>query len=203
MISIVICSIDGEKFEAVARMFGAALTAGSYEVIRIGDAKSLAEGYNRGLEMSRGETILFAHDDIEILGDDFSRSLDRAMNQFDLVGIAGTDRLMCAQWQTAGPPHLFGQVAYPQRDGEYEFVLDILNVPDRRVGNIEAVDGVFLAARRGVAETIRFDAATFDGFHLYDVDFSYRAHLGGFKLGVACDIHLLHASRGQYDERWM
>jgi hypothetical protein len=36
------------------------------EIIGIHDARSLADGYNRGIAQSRGEHIILSHDDIEI-----------------------------------------------------------------------------------------------------------------------------------------
>jgi hypothetical protein len=59
-----------------------------------------------------------------------------------------------------------------------------------------------MAARRQVVEAIPFDAVTFDNFHHYDLDFSYRAHLAGFKIVVPWDILIFHASRGAYDSVW-
>jgi hypothetical protein len=55
---------------------------------------------------------------------------------------------------------------------------------------------LFFAASRQVCNTIRFDEATFDGFHFYDLDFTYRAFLAGFQLAVAWDILIIHDSIG-------
>ena len=49
----------------------------------------------------------------------------------------------------------------------------------------------------------RWDQETFDGWHGYDADFSFRAHLAGFRLGVACDIAISHASVGHVGQDWM
>jgi GT2 family glycosyltransferase len=81
--------------------------------------------------------------------------------------------------------------------------VQIFNVPGRSVGRIQALDGVFIAAKRAVVEKIRFDEQTFDGFHLYDLDFTYAAFLAGFRLGVACDLYLLHKSGGSPDQAFM
>ena len=35
---------------------------------------------------------------------------------------------------------------------------------------------------------------TFDGFHHYDLDFSYSAYRAGFRLAVVNDICIYHAS---------
>ncbi len=66
---------------------------------------------------------------------------------------------------------------------------------------IDALDGAFLAARREVCEAIPFDEATFDGFHFYDIDFTHRAFLAGFKLGI-CDLDLPHHSIGPGGDEW-
>jgi GT2 family glycosyltransferase len=58
---------------------------------------------------------------------------------------------------------------------------------------------VFLATRREAAEAIGFDADTFDGWHGYDADFTFRAHLAGRRLGVALDLPIVHRSRGRPD----
>src|SRR6185503_11081924 len=69
-------------------------------------------------------------------------------------------------------------------------------------GTVQALDGVFLAARREVLERIRFDEGTFDGWHLYDLDFSFSAHLAGFRIAVCQDICLIHDSLGTYRADW-
>ena len=70
------------------------------------------------------------------------------------------------------------------------------------VEKIQALDGVFFGMRREVWETVRFDEASFDGFHIYDIDFTYRAHLAGYRLAVPMDLLLIHFSLGGYDLKW-
>ena len=70
------------------------------------------------------------------------------------------------------------------------------------VDEVQALDGVFFAARAEVARALRFDAVTFDHFHLYDLDFSFRAYLKGYRLAVCRDLLLVHTSSGSFDPRW-
>jgi Glycosyltransferase like family len=200
MISIIICSIDDARFAAVSENFAVLLKDEPYELIRITDARSICEGYTRGIAQSRGEHLIFCHDDIEILNHDFSARLKEHLGQFDLVGVAGTNRLIRGEWVAAGPPYIFGQVA--QKHPQEGFVVRIFGAPARSVGDIQAMDGLFIAARRTVVEKILFDALTFDGFHHYDLDFSFAAHLAGFRLGIANDIHIIHGSWGSQDQNW-
>jgi GT2 family glycosyltransferase len=43
---------------------------------------------------------------------------------------------------------------------------------------------------------------TFDGFHGYDLDFSYAAHLAGFSVGISAEIAVIHASGGTFGDAW-
>lgn len=199
-LSIIICSIDDAKFNTVAQMYSRLLPTGSFQIARVSDAKSLAQGYNRGIAATTGDYIILSHDDIEFLSPDFAQRLAEHLAHFDLIGIAGTTRLCHPMWIKAGFPHIFGQVAHPHELGGY--MVDIYSATRRTVPKIQALDGLFLAMHRRVAAAIPFDEQTFDGFHCYDVDFSFRAHLAGFRLAVACDIPILHYSKGKFDDAW-
>ena len=59
-----------------------------------------------------------------------------------------------------------------------------------------------MAARRELVETVGFDEQTFDGFHLYDADFSFRAYLAGHRLAVVNDIPIVHETTGKEDPAW-
>lgn len=200
MISLIICSIDPARFTAVEAMYRAAFGDEPWEMIDIHDAKSLAEGYNRGVARSRGDILVFSHDDIEILNPEFPKRLKGHLSRFDLVGVVGTSRLVKARWITAGPPYIFGQVCHFQPDGRIG--VSIYGAPRPAVGGIQALDGVFLAARRSLLDKVSFDAVTFDNFHLYDLDFSFSAYRAGFQLAVANDINILHYSAGSFDHVW-
>jgi GT2 family glycosyltransferase len=200
MISIIICSVQDARFAAVARNYAQSLEGEPHEIIRINDAASLAEGYTRGIARSHGEIVIFSHDDVEILTAGLARRLRDHLERFDLVGVAGTNRLIRGEWVAAGPPYIFGQVAqvHPQAG----FVVRIFGTPARSVDGIQAMDGLFFAARRELLEKVRFDPQTFDGFHHYDLDFSFAAHLAGFRLGIGNDIHIIHGSWGSQDQKW-
>jgi hypothetical protein len=200
MFSIIVCSINPARFAAVKAMYTAAMGDEPWELIGIHDARSLAEGYNRGFAASRGEIIIFSHDDVEVLNPGLPGRLRGHLKKNDLLGVAGTTKLIHSAWVWAAYPHIYGQVACPLEDGKIR--VNIWAVPAPVVESIQAIDGVFMAARRSLLDRVRFDAATFDGFHHYDLDFSYGAHRAGFKVCVANDIGLLHISQGAFGETW-
>jgi hypothetical protein len=201
-ISVIVCSIDPLKARTIDAHYRSLLGEHPHAIIAIDDARSLAEAYNRGVDRTDGDVIIFSHDDIEFLDPpSWLSRLKAHLAEFDLIGLAGTDRLVAPAWAAAGPPHTFGQVG--ELDGKvapYRVLLCAVPLP--LIPEMQAVDGLFMAARRRVAEAVRFDAETFDGFHGYDIDFSFRAHLAGFKVAVAADLPVLHASQGNFDQKW-
>lgn len=202
MISVISCSLSETKAQAIVRHYRDLLGGEPHEIISIRDARSLAEAYNRGIDRAGGDVIIFSHDDIEFLDPaTWLPRLKSHLTGFDVVGLAGTTRLISPAWADAGPPYTFGQVA--ELDGRIgPFHVLLCSVPAPAVPGIQGLDGLFLAVKRRVVEQVRFDEKTFDGFHCYDTDFTYHAHLAGFRLAVATDLNVLHASQGHFDEKW-
>jgi len=194
VISVLINSHRPELAEASRAMYARLLEPAEHEIIIISDARSMCDGYTRGSRLARGETIVFAHHDLEYLFDDFAVVLDRSMSRFDVVGVAGTDELVHPVWTAAGLGHLFGQVVHPGGNGGFQ--VNVYGAPSPNVGGMDAMDGLFLAARREVVEKMGWDGETFDGFHFYDIDFTYRAKLAGFSLGVIPQLAFFHHSSG-------
>ena len=201
MTSFIICSIDAAKFSAVSRDIAERMADEPHEIIGVHDAKSMCEGYNRAVPRARGDVIVFCHDDVEILSPDFRQKLSGHMSRFDVAGVAGTRRVIGGIWSFAGPPYLFGQVAEPESKGN-GFLVALFGTPQPAIDKIQALDGLFIAVRRDVLGKVRWDEATFGGWHGYDTDFTFSAHLAGFRVGVMADIALLHASAGHLTPEW-
>ena len=202
MISVICCSIDPSKASRIEQHYHTLLGDEPHEFIGVRAPRSLAEGYNGAIDRSRGDILVFSHDDIEFL--DSSTWLPRLkehLDHYDVVGLAGTTRLVSAAWASAGPPYTFGQVG--ELDGrKAPFRALLCSAPAPAIPGIQAIDGLFIAARRSVLERVRFDQQLFDGFHLYDIDFSFSAHVTGFQVAVAADLPVLHYSQGGFDANW-
>lgn len=118
-----------------------------------------------------------------------------------MIGLAGTTRLVSAEWAMAGPPYTFGQVG--ERDGKIApFRALLCSVPAPAIAGMQAIDGLFMAVRRDVLDRVRFDQETFDGFDVYDIDFSFSAHLAGARIAVAANLPVLHHSQGNFGKDW-
>ena len=72
-----------------------------FELIQISDARSLCEGYNHGFAKTRGDIIIFCHDDIEIISPDFPARLLAHLRTHDVVGVAGTTQLIRSKLEYA------------------------------------------------------------------------------------------------------
>jgi tetratricopeptide (TPR) repeat protein len=198
-ISVVVCSNDDAQYAAMAESYGRALAGWPHEIVRVVDAKSLAEGYTRGVARATGEIAVFTHDDVEILAADFGERLVRRLGECDVLGIAGATRAIAPAWAFAGWPYLHGSVIYPDGPG-YRVTAYSRTVPVAH--GIRVIDGVFLVMQREIAVSIGWDAETCDGFHGYDVDFTLRAAQAGLRLAVASDLGVVHRSYGSFDARW-
>jgi hypothetical protein len=206
-ISIIVCSADDGRFATFKNSLAAAVDR-DIQLVRIHDAASMAEGYNRAVALACGEILIFCHDDIEFLGSGALEIIRDDLKRFDLVGVAGTTRLVEGKWISAGQPFIHGQVVHqgkgPLKGSEprYQLCTYGLGRDDAVVANIQALDGLFMAVRRQVLDRVQFDETLFDGFHLYDLDFSFGAFLNGLNLAVDHRIRILHRSAGNFNGTW-
>jgi GT2 family glycosyltransferase len=158
----------------------------------------LPEIYNRAVEANDGGDILvFVHDDVWLEDFYFSDRVLEGLKVFDVIGVAGNTRRLPGQdsWARSRDdsrldlPHLRGAIAHGEGPlGKVGFYGPI-------VGEVELLDGVFLAARRDVLlkNGIRFDRRF--AFHFYDLDFCRTARSKGLRLGT-WPISMTHRSTG-------
>jgi GT2 family glycosyltransferase/glycosyltransferase involved in cell wall biosynthesis len=200
--SVIICSIEAAKYARICENYKRLLANYYFEIIGIHNATSLAEGYTRGIEKSTGEILIFSHDDIIIIDDEFSTKIIDRLKKFDLIGFAGASKLVEGKWIGASNDFLHGAIAHalPKSDS---LTLNIFGIQEWPViSDIKALDGLCIICNRHIFNTVKFDSITFNGFHLYDLDISFSAYLSGFKIGVCCDIPIIHESGGNFDEKY-
>lgn len=200
MLSIIVCSQDDERFSRFTSECGRAMRGSRYEIIRISDANSMSEGYNRGIDRSTGELLLFCHDDVQFITPDIHSALDEALSEFDLASCVGSSELEGVLWSSDDITNCQGWMVTSVGDGK-SYSVGVVGVPNR-LCSLKTGDGCLLACRRSVALRLRWDEINFDGFHFYDLDFCARASLQGYRLGVLRGLVINHLSPGSYDEKW-
>ncbi|WP_083354853.1 glycosyltransferase [Mesorhizobium sp. LCM 4577] len=192
-ISVVTCTNDpdgyGEMKDSFLRFAG---LSEEIEFIPIRSARSMSAGYNEGMKAARGEWLIFCHDDIRIVQSD-SKGLSSAFEAFDVFGVCGTKRCQSSNWYYSDSNDLLGRVVIPGRSASEP---DLLEVFSPLTGNCsaQALDGIFIASRSEIARNVRF-SEEIEGFTCYDIDFTYRCHLNGHKVGVSSAVLLKHYSK--------
>jgi hypothetical protein len=199
-LSIIICSRDDARYARFVGECERALCSSHFEIIRIADAKSMCEGYNRATDAATGELLLYCHDDIEFITNGVHRALVDSLANFDVVSCVGSSVVDGPTWMCRDATNSQGWIAATDPHiGLYS--VGIIGVPNRQ-SLLATGDGCFIACRRVVAQTLRWDEATFDSFHLYDIDFCLRARNNAFRVGVARDVTINHLSQGSFDAVW-
>ncbi len=199
-LSIIICSRDDARYAKFVGECERALCSSHFEIIRIADAKSMCEGYNCGSDAATGDLFLYCHDDIEFITDGVHRALINALADFDVATCVGSSVVDGPTWMCHDATHSQGWMAVTdEKSGRYSVA--IVGVPNP-LALLAAGDGCFIACRKAAALALRWDEATFDSFHLYDIDFCLRARNSGFRVGVTCDLMINHLSQGTFDEAW-
>jgi GT2 family glycosyltransferase len=204
VISVVIASIDATRYAGATHSLARSLEGAPHELVGIHNARSLCDGWSRGLARARGETVVFCHDDIVVHASGLAERLARHLARYDVVGVAGTRRCVGMDWSEAGIDDAQGAIVQDRGDGaRFHFYGADADAGGDAVAGMQSLDGVFLAWRRAAIEAIGFDGVTFDGWHGYDADLTFRAHLAGRKLAVALDVPIVHYSRNVPDEARM
>jgi hypothetical protein len=199
-VSFVICSHRDERFARVRRVLSKRMGEWPHEIVRIADARSMNEGYHRGVAKTRFERIVLCHDDIAVWVPDFAARLDRAFSSSDLFGVAGATRMSGPALLFDGHPYLAGLLYYPQEDETRQINLSVSGLRER-VDHAAVLDGVFIGVHRRLIDALGFDRSC-PGFHYYDIDLCHRARLAGANLVVQTDLGIEHASLGDFSAEW-
>ena len=182
---MVIAATSPARARVAAAEF-ARCVGGDAEVVTITGAGGVAERLNDGAAKTRGEGLIFCQDHSAPIAEDFGAVMRDALRTHDIVGAAGTTRLVSPAWITAGPPHVYGQwVTADGDDGPWR--VHVLGGAPRVVPGVCALGGIVLGMRRAAHEKIRFDAARFPRA-LWDVDQTFSAHRAGMRLAVRSDL---------------
>ncbi len=198
--TIVVCSIDETKHRRVEALYQRLFAGVRHEIVVIRDARSLASAYNGAVAQSRADIVILSHDDIDILADDFAARVASLLEEVDVIGVVGNAVMRGPTIGWSGLSNVRGWITHAAPDEE-GFTVDAFS--SRRIAtDVIVIDGVLMAARRKVFADIAFDEETFDGFHLYDLDWSYRASKAGCRLATSGELLVVHASRGKYDDVW-
>ena len=209
MISIVICSINQQLAAQVQKSIGDTIGV-EWEAIVINNEvnpQSIAQVYNRGAAMARFDIICFVHEDVLFQTDNWGQIIVRLFQQDPapgLIGVAGSKykSKSPAGWYSGIAAIDCGNITHVNRLNQ-EQLLYYNPVPGSQQQEVVVLDGVLLCCLKKVWEKVRFNDQMLTGFHLYDIDFSFRvaAH---FKVMVTYEINLVHLTQGgSFGNAWV
>jgi SAM-dependent methyltransferase len=149
---------------------------------------SILEAYNEILDAFADvddlEALVLLHEDLEIRDPAFEQKVRSALadEATAVLGVVGaTDVPGLEWWQGRGAGRC------EESRGTVAF--------ERRTGVVDAVDGLLLVLSPWAVANLRFDAATFSGFHAYDVDLCFSARQAGRTVELL-DVDVFHHTKG-------
>lgn len=162
--------------------------------------KSLTQVYNEGLEKSKNNIVVFTHDDILWDTNNWGKKLIKQFTknpEYGIIGIAGTTDLLDGRWWTI-KESMTGIVSHKQ--GDKKWTNKYSEEQNENIKDVVVIDGLFFGVQKDKLKN-KFDE-DFNGFHFYDLSFSFPNYLSGVKVGVITNIRVTHLSIGMTNQQW-
>lgn len=162
---------------------------------------SLTELYNKGINESKNDIVIFMHDDLILETQNLSPKIVKLFNDnpdYGIIGIAGTDNLISGQWWQ-DRSSMYGIVAHIQ-DGKRHVNQYSKQTFSDTLKDVVVVDGLFFMVHKKRIKTTFNEE--FKGFHFYDISFCTENYLAGVKIGLTTKIMVTHKSIGMVNKQW-
>jgi len=207
----IICTRDS-KLNAITKALLDRLSSFGIIVKILANQSSIFTAYQKGLDLCDAaphDIVIFCHDDLQILSEKipFIRALAPCVKaDTGIVGPAGTtflgkDAIWWKQDRWAAGLHR-GIVKHISKGQPTQVhnndSLMITPTSYGPHGQVVALDGLFLAARKEVWDKIGLDKPTyFEGlWDFYDIHYTTSAHLAGYK-NYTVEVDIIHHSNGE------
>jgi len=161
---------------------------------------SLTQAYNKGLEKSSNDLVVFCHDDILFDTNNWGNKILKLFSknsEYGIIGIAGTTDLIDGRWWTI-KQSMNGIVSHKHNGKKWTNYYS--KDQGNKIKDVIVLDGLFFVVNKTKIKH-NFDEE-FDGFHFYDISFCLPNYLDGVKIGLTTQIRLTHLSIGQTNQEW-
>lgn len=138
-----------------------------------GQFKSAAEALNYGGKQAHGEYIMFVHQDVELDSNLWLQNTKQILDSIAKLGIAGV-----AGMSEKGSNYIERRRGYISNCGE------IWGEPFEKPEEVQTLDECLLIVPKSVFSKLQFDEETFDGWHLYGVDYCLSVKQMGLKASI-------------------
>ncbi len=208
MFSIIVCSINTSYLEKLKINIHETI-GNTYELLvwnNITEQRPITEVYNMLAAQAQYPYWCFIHEDIRIETMNWSENLRMAFEEHPetgLIGIAGAKykSKTPSGWSTGISDLDYCNIFH--EDQMHNRVHIYMNPGGSQFEPVVNIDGVFMAIRREVWKSAHYNADLLQGFHLYDIDFSFHV-LKHWKAAVIFNIDILHFTEGgNYGDAWV
>jgi len=162
---------------------------------------SLSEAYNIILNQSSNDIVVLCHDDLYFEKPNWGNKILKHFKrspEFGILGAAGSKYLPKSGMWWEINTEMIGIVNH--ESGGKKWTSKYSESKGSKLDDVVIVDGLFIAVNKNkIKKNFNEDV---NGFHFYDVDFSFRNYLEGVKIGVFYDIRITHLSVGQTNKQW-
>jgi GT2 family glycosyltransferase len=200
MISVVYCTREHkpEHSERIRKAFGHP----KVEVIEyVNSGEGLTKYYDKGLREAKHDIVVFLHDDIVVNTKQVANKIVKLFEknpEYGILGVAGTKNVPASGMWWEDRRKMYGRVEHTHEGKTWlsAYSKDL----DNDIEEVVTVDGLFFSVHKGRIKE-QFDLSV-TGFHFYEVDFCFRNHLKGVKIGVHTNVRVNHMSIGQTNAEW-
>jgi hypothetical protein len=212
MLSIIICNYNKSRVIEINNNISEKIGDIEYEVIFIDNSEnkySIFEAYNNGVKRSKGQDLLFIHDDIEFHTPKFGEiilALD--LPNLGVLGIAGSKikTNVTAPWWISNHENVPNGILFQSNVQNFKMskakTINVGFYKPKQIEEVILVDGVFMYTKKNNCLDIPFDEV-YDSFHFYDLDFSMSMIANGKRNYVSNLILIEHFSCGSLNSDWL
>ncbi|MDO9375072.1 MAG: glycosyltransferase [Ferruginibacter sp.] len=209
MISVIICSINKKLCEQVLSNINETIGTAWEAIVKDNmlEKKSITQVYNEAAQAARYDICCFVHEDVLFKTKDWGKKLIREFeldDQLGLIGIGGSKYKseLPSGWFTGIRELDCCNIEHQDKTGKQTQIY--LNPdPAKQLQEVAVIDGVFMCCPKNVWEKIQFDEQMLTGFHLYDIDFSFKV-AQQYKVAVTFRIDMVHFTEGgNYGDEWI
>lgn len=202
MISIIISSYKDDLFDSISINISKTIGIEPYEIIRIYNPNkmSIAEAYNSGAKLSQYDFLLFLHEDVQFLKNNWGYEIVQGLSdeRIGLIGLAGASAKskIVSGWNTGCSISTFYNVVQHSTDGQ---IVKMKNF--HHPIEVVTIDGFFMATRKKIFLENPLDEKLISGYHGYDLYLSLSIGLK-FKIVLLNNIEVEHFSIGTPNKQW-
>lgn len=207
MLSLIVCSRDAKILMKLTRNVAATVGV-PHEIVAVDNSQNqygICEAYNVGAARAKYNLLCFLHEDLNFHTVGWGQVVANALADptVGVLGVAGGQHQLWAPSSWWFPGEAYRRMQVLHTIGGRLPVLDIVRpVGESGLVDVAVLDGLWLCSRREVWAAHPFDAATFSGFHFYDVDYCTSIYFK-FRICVTYDIMIEHFSTGSINQMWV